>query len=176
MNHFNFKSLVFYSTAISSVLILFKVVTAYGESNLKPPPTLDSRYRLVLHDNLQVCKQLNPIVLNVQQSGIYLNGSIASANLNNKMSVANATASSLSGKLNHQQLNLSGKVPRTLLCHAPDVAVQQGSSISVVKIQAQLTPARDLAGTLSMDGASEAINLTATPEKINEKSDHLNSH
>nr|WP_166482618.1 hypothetical protein [Scytonema sp. UIC 10036] len=176
MHHFNLKSLVFYGTAIGSVLLLFKVVTAYGESNLKPPPTLNSRYRLVLNDNLQICKQLDPIVLNIQQSGIYLNGSVELASLNTKMSAANKTTSSLTGKLNHQQLSLSGKVPRTVLCHIPNAITQQSPSLSLVKIDAQLTPQQDLAGTLSMDGTSEAINLTATPEKISEKSDPLNTH
>ncbi|KYC41317.1 hypothetical protein WA1_21655 [Scytonema hofmannii PCC 7110] len=176
MHHFNLKSLVFYGTAISSVLLLFKVVTAYGESNLKAAPTLNSHYRLVLNDNLQICKQSNPVVLNIQQSGVYLNGSVQSANLNTKMSTANKTTSSLTGKLNHRQLSLSGKVPRAILCHTPNAATQQSPSLSLVKIQAQLTPKQDLAGTLSMDGSSEAINLTATPEKIPEKSNHLNTH
>ncbi len=35
MNDFNFKSLGFYGVAIASVLILFKGVTAYGESHSK---------------------------------------------------------------------------------------------------------------------------------------------
>ncbi|KAF3885597.1 MULTISPECIES: hypothetical protein [Nostocales] len=176
MHHFNLKSLVFYGTAISSVVLLFKVVTAYGESNLKAPPTLNSRYRLVLNDNLQVCKQSEPIVLNIQQSGIYLNGSMESANFNTKMSAANKITSSLTGKLDRQQLSLSGKVPRAILCHTASAVTAQSPSVSLVKIQAQLTPKQDLAGTLNIDGTSEGINLTAVPEKISEKSDHLNTH
>lgn len=39
MNHFHSKSLVFYGVAITSVLILFKIVTLYGE---KKPPSFSS--------------------------------------------------------------------------------------------------------------------------------------
>ncbi|QFS47250.1 hypothetical protein GXM_04740 [Nostoc sphaeroides CCNUC1] len=52
MNHFNLKSLIFYGVAISSVLVLFKTVTVYGENNLKAPPAINGRYRLTLSENL----------------------------------------------------------------------------------------------------------------------------
>ena len=46
MTHFNLKSLTFYGGAITAVVVLFEVVTAYGESNLKAPINIDGRYRL----------------------------------------------------------------------------------------------------------------------------------
>ncbi|NJK77025.1 MAG: hypothetical protein HC786_17625 [Richelia sp. CSU_2_1] len=45
MNHLSFKSLVFYGMAIGSVSLLFKVVTACGETNLKAPPAIAGNYR-----------------------------------------------------------------------------------------------------------------------------------
>lgn len=38
-SHFSPKSLLFYGTMIGSVAILFRVVSGYGEANLKAPPT-----------------------------------------------------------------------------------------------------------------------------------------
>jgi hypothetical protein len=37
MSHFNAKTLSFYGIAIGSVLLLFKTVSAYGETKLKAP-------------------------------------------------------------------------------------------------------------------------------------------
>ncbi|GAB1539880.1 hypothetical protein NUACC21_25480 [Scytonema sp. NUACC21] len=177
MHHFNFKSLAFYGIAISSVLLLFKVVTAYGETHLKAAPTLNSRYRLVLNDNLHLCKQSDAIFLNIQQSGVYLNGSIQSTNPNDKSTAASKSLPSLTGKLlNYQQVSLSGKVSRASLCHTPNSATPQNNPLSLVKIQAQLMDKRDLVGTLNMDAISEAMNLTAIPEKNTEKTEHLNPH
>ncbi|HCF30241.1 MAG TPA: hypothetical protein DEV81_24275, partial [Cyanobacteria bacterium UBA11049] len=69
-NHFNFKSLAFYGIAIASVLILFKIVTAYGEKNLKAPVPIEGRYRLNLAQNIPICPQESNLVLDIQQSGI----------------------------------------------------------------------------------------------------------
>jgi hypothetical protein len=38
MKHVKCKTLAFYALTIVPVLVLFKAVTAYGESNLKAPP------------------------------------------------------------------------------------------------------------------------------------------
>lgn len=58
MSHFNLKSLAFYGVAIGSVLVLFKTVTAYGESNLKAPDKIGGIYRLEAQ-NLPECIFLN---------------------------------------------------------------------------------------------------------------------
>ena len=72
-SHFNFKSLTFYGVAIGFVLILFNLVTRYGEANLKAPARIDGRYRLSIAQLPDCLKSADP-VLTIQQSGIYLNG------------------------------------------------------------------------------------------------------
>jgi hypothetical protein len=48
MSHFNVKSLIFYGTAICSVVTLFTIVTAYGEANLKASRPIDGDYSFQL--------------------------------------------------------------------------------------------------------------------------------
>ncbi|MGH8000237.1 MAG: hypothetical protein ACREPR_12590 [Brasilonema sp.] len=171
-SHFNLKSLTFYGVAISSVLLLFKVVSAYGENNLKAPPTINSHYRLVLSENLPICEKLDVIFLNIQQSGVYLNGFLLPAN-----STKDSTLSekySLTGKLENRQLSLSGKVPRYILCHTQNSQTQ--ANIIPVNIKIQLADQEDLIGKINVGHTSRAIGLTAKPQKINEQSKESNSH
>ncbi|NMG06992.1 hypothetical protein DP117_08905 [Brasilonema sp. UFV-L1] len=159
--------------AISSVLLLFKVVSVYGENKLKAPPTINSNYHLILSEKLPVCEKLNVIFLKIQQSGIYLNGFLVPAN-----STTNSTLSSekyaLTGKLENQQLSLSGKVPRYILCNTPNSQTQ--ANIIPVKIQLQLAQQEDLVGNINVSHTSKAIGLTAKPQKKNEQSQESSSH
>lgn len=78
MPKLKFKTLAFYTTVISSVLLLFKIVTAYGENNLKAPIAISRRYRLTNLENLPNCQKPDTLMLNIQQSGMFLNGSLLS--------------------------------------------------------------------------------------------------
>ncbi len=71
MSHFNLKSLTFYSVMIGSVLILFKGVTAYGESSLKAPKAIGGTYQLTSSD-LPDCLQSQRLTLTIEQSGLYI--------------------------------------------------------------------------------------------------------
>lgn len=181
MHHFNLKSLTFYGVAISSVLLLFKVVTAYGESSLNAPPAMKSRYGLVFNENLPICEKSNILVLNLQQSGIYLNGFLLPASSYTKSSKLSETTSSLTGRLENRQLSLSGKAPKYILCNLPtsqtqaNISQKDNSSIPV-NIQIQLTDKEDLRGEINVSGTSKAIGLTAIPQKENEQSEQSNSH
>ncbi|MCF2147794.1 hypothetical protein IQ276_015465 [Desmonostoc muscorum LEGE 12446] len=169
MNHFNFKSLAFYGVAISSVLLLFKTVTAYGENNLKAPPKVSDRYRLTLAEDLPNCEKSDTLTLNIQQSGIYLNASILPANANDDIDEKH----SLTGILKNQQLNLSGKINRSILCNIPD---SQNDSLNSVTIQMQLAERGSIPGQLTLNGIPQTLKFTAMPEKIEEKSQKSNNH
>ena len=54
MNHLSLKSLAFYGIAIGSVALLFKVVSAYGETNLKAARQLGE----VIASMLKVCQNV----------------------------------------------------------------------------------------------------------------------
>jgi len=75
-SHFNLKSLTFYGVAIGFVLLLFNVVTACTKP--KAPAPIDGRYRLSI---LKICPTVlkDALVLDIEQSGIYLNGSLLPA-------------------------------------------------------------------------------------------------
>lgn len=77
MSHFNAKTLSFYGVAISSVLLLFKTVSAYGETNLEAPPNINGTYQFIQTENLPDCLQEKQLNLNIEQSGIYLFGNIS---------------------------------------------------------------------------------------------------
>jgi len=75
MSHFNLKSFIFYGGMIGSVLVLFNVVTAYGERNLKAPAKISGNYLLNSSD-LPTCLQSEKIILSIAQSGIYVAGKL----------------------------------------------------------------------------------------------------
>ncbi|RCJ25345.1 hypothetical protein A6S26_16295 [Nostoc sp. ATCC 43529] len=168
MNHFNFKSLVFYGVAISSVLLLFKTVTAYGENNLKAPPKVSDRYRLTLAEKLPDCEKSDTLILNIEQSGIYLNASVLSANANADID----EKPTLIGILKNQQLNLSGKVNTSILCNIPQ---SQKDALNSVTIQMQVVDT-NIAGQLTLNSIPQTLKFTAVPETVEEKEKKSNSH
>lgn len=84
MSHFSKKSLLFYGVAISSVLLLFKVVSTYGENKLHAASKIGGNYKLVDSQNLHKCLQEKKLTLNIEQSGIYLFGHLVVADLSGK--------------------------------------------------------------------------------------------
>jgi hypothetical protein len=60
---------------IGSVLILFKIVTAYGESQIKAPNKISGSYQLEIQ-NSPNCLDSNNLILQIEQSGIYLFGQL----------------------------------------------------------------------------------------------------
>ncbi|BAZ32521.1 hypothetical protein NIES4074_50270 [Cylindrospermum sp. NIES-4074] len=169
MNHFNLKSLTFYGVAIGSVLILFKTVTAYGESQLKPSPTINSRYRLTLAKNLPNCEQANTLMLNIQQSGIYVNASLLPANTN----AETEKPLSLTGLLKDQQLQLSGKIDQSILCNKPQ---SQTDPIETVMIQMPLVKKGDISGQLKVNSIPQTLGFTAVPQSKQQPSPKADSH
>lgn len=181
MHHFKLKSITFYGVTIALVLLLFKVVTAYGESNIKAPLAIKSHYGLVFRENLPICNKSNVLALNIQQSGIYLNGFLVPATSPTKTSKVSKTHSLLTGRLENGQLSLSGKTPKYILCNLPSSQTQAKISqkdhlLTPVDIKIQLSDKQDLKGFINVNSTSRAIELTAIPEKENEQSEQSNSH
>jgi hypothetical protein len=162
MSHFNLKSLAFYGIAISSVVVLFKVVTAYGETNLKAPLLMDGSYRLSAKD-LPGCLKSDGLVLNIKQSGTYLFGTLLPANANAKTVTSAAQKPSLSGRLKNQQLNLAGSLPHLKSCNSSQAS-------SRVKIQGTIEK-NILTGQISLRSIPSVAEFTATKEPAAEKSE-----
>ena len=160
-SHFNFKSLTFYGVAIGSVLLLFNVVTAYGEANLKAPTPISGRYRLKLAQNLPNCPKSDTPVLTIEQSGIYLNGFILPADTDAQQAITGEKNPSLTGQLSNQQLSLAGKVPSSTFCN--NAASQNDNSSSSISIQSRVE-GKNLEGKIALSGIPGAIEFTAQPE------------
>jgi hypothetical protein len=100
------KHLTFYLGAIAFVIILFTLVTSYGEGNLKASIKVEGSYNLESLKSKLNCGE-KPLQLIIEQSGIYLNSALIP--LTEPRQNPRIQISELSGKLDKNQLFLSGK-------------------------------------------------------------------
>jgi hypothetical protein len=147
----NLKSVTFYAGAIGFVVALFGFTTAYGEANLKASTKIEGRYQIAAQ-NLPGClKNDDLVVLTIQQSGVYLSGSLLSKNETGQMLTAAKKQPSLSGTWDQQKLELSG-----LLSHL-DACQTDGGQVPMVKIE----------GTVSQNNLQGKIQLDSSPAGVN---------
>jgi hypothetical protein len=85
--------LTFYAIAITSVVVLFKIVSTYGENNLKAAPLISGDYN-IKSDNLPACLQQENLRLHIEQSGVFLFAKLANTHLD--------------GRIENNQISLSG--------------------------------------------------------------------
>ncbi|BAY24446.1 hypothetical protein NIES2100_42410 [Calothrix sp. NIES-2100] len=173
MNNFKFKSLIFYGVTIAGVLLLFKVVSAYGETSLKAPPAIQGHYRLALVEDIPNCEKPEKLILNIQQSGIYLNAAFVAANTNAETPNSHPKNDYLSGIFSDRNLSLSGKIDRGILCN---IASASNSLVHSATMQMQLLDKGNLTGQLALSGSTRTFRFTAVPEKNQERSQKLKSH
>lgn len=169
MSHFNLKSLVFYGVAIGSVVVLFKVVTAYGETRLKAPPPIGGTYRISTQ-NLPGCLQSNALVLDIQQSGIYLFGSLLPATINAKTATIAGEKPSLAGSFQNQQLYLEGSIPWIHNCNASVKQANGAAASNSVRIQG-VVKGETLVGQMTLNSTPPAVDFTALREAPVEQSE-----
>ncbi|WP_013321842.1 hypothetical protein [Gloeothece verrucosa] len=156
MSHFSAKSLTFYGVAITTVVILFKVVSAYGETNLKAPPSLDGLYPLET-ESLPACFKSQGLNLMIQQSGIYLRGQILPQSSEKSPETLAEETPFLNGKWNNQQIDLSGSLSQFPECKA-----------EAVTLQASLQN-KTLTGQLNLDNNQEVVKFTAQKQEVEKK-------
>lgn len=145
MSHFSRKSLIFYGVAISSVVLLFNGVARYGTTHLKAPIAIDGNYELRLTPIAQ-CPQPDPLLLRIQQSGIYVNGAL----LNDEgegTSKGAVVPLTLDGKWRSSKLELQGKVSPLILC---------GQAVKTVTIVSTLDQ-DNLVGELTFTGLTDSF-------------------
>ncbi|SKB14523.1 conserved hypothetical protein [Planktothrix sp. PCC 11201] len=109
-HNFNWISFVFYAATIASVLILFKGVTTYGETQLKAPVSIGGDYSIEF-DTPPNCLKNKDLTLKIEQSGIYI-----FANLVLEKSPDNLNKIALSGKFKEPKMILSGISNPLLFC------------------------------------------------------------
>lgn len=148
-SHFNSKSLAFYGIAISSVLLLFKVVSGYGEEKLKAQPAINGNYQINAQ-NLPGCLKSDALMLNIQQSGRYLSGSLLPADSTDIKSAEKEH--SLSGNVNNGQLSLHGSAPHLNNCN------------NQIKIEGRVE-AKAIAGKINLGSSADAVEFTAQQQE-----------
>ena len=175
--HFNVKTLTFYGVAIGSVLLLFNIVTAYGEAKLKASVPIGGRYSLSFAQKPN-CPKSDALVLNIQQSGVYLNASLLPAAEKAQQPTAAEEKLSLTGDLSNQEFSLAGTVPSSTVCNhsvSPETSDRpQDNPSRSVKIQSRVD-GETLKGQMNVSGIPEAIEFTAqkeAPVQQSESSSH----
>lgn len=159
-SHFSPKSLAFYGGAIVFVATLFYFVTAYGEANLKPPNRIEGRYQLSTQ-NPPDCLQPNHLLL-IQQSGVFLTGSLLPVEADKNMLTRATERPALSGRWDSQNLTLQGNVEG---CPAP-ISLQSTVQGNVQKGRIDQAT---LNGTLSFATAAQPVSFIAKQEPPEEK-------
>lgn len=163
MSHFNLKSLTFYGVAIGAVVVLFKVVTAYGETNLKAPPAVGGSYRISAQD-LPGCLKSETLMLDIKQSGIYLFGSLLPEKTDVKTVTVAEEKPSLTGRIRNQQLSIEGPVPWVIKCNQPGGQADRPGSTILVKIQG-VTKGKTIVGQVALSSTPAPAEFTAQREE-----------
>jgi hypothetical protein len=163
MNLFSAKSIGLYSLAIGSAIIFFNVVTSYGEANLKAPLSVEGNY-LITAQNLPTCLQQQPLLLAVQQSGIYLNASLERDRPANSSNTN--LHPTLSGRLRDRQLDLNGLAstdicPQSLQLHVTGAIDKIGSQGAAQPGQTRLS--RNLKGEIRVGDRSGTFTGSLQP-------------
>jgi hypothetical protein len=174
MKHFHFKSLSFYGVAICSVLLLFKIVTTYGENNLKAPLPLTKSYRLIFGEKLSNCNQPDIIILNINQSGVYLNGLLLPANINAQQTSTAEQHPTLSGRYKNKNISLSGKVPHSVICN--NANSENKKDYKIINLQMQIEKQDNFIGQMTLGGMNKTIKFTAIPQQKQDTSVNSNNH
>lgn len=157
--HFSPRSILFYGCAIASVVTLFSMTTSYGEKHLQAPRRIDGRYRLSMSAPSE-CFAAKPVTLLLQQSGVFLTGSLVSNDALKQTARVAQKRPLLAGEWRSDQLWLEGRTGREWNCQ------------NSVKIEGRLT-GETLDGTLRLGGVSDAIAISAQREAPQPKSaDH----
>ncbi|MFM2063489.1 MAG: hypothetical protein RLZZ507_3159 [Cyanobacteriota bacterium] len=169
MNNFNFKSLAISGVAIASVLILFRNVTAYGENHLRSTNLIHNRYHLTLTQKLPNCEKANTLIFNIQQSGIYLNASLFPVNTNTDTK----KQLTLTGILQNQQLELSGKIDSSIFCQTPSV---QNSQLQPITIQMSQLNQENIPGQIKINTIPTTLKFTALPQTNQKATPQSQSH
>ncbi|MBD2156409.1 hypothetical protein [Leptolyngbya sp. FACHB-16] len=146
-SHFSPKSLAFYGVAIGSVTVLFLATTRYGQAHLQAPKAIEGDYAIA-PGTLPGCLGDRPLTLSIQQSGIYLTGTLLANDADDRTVRIAKERPSLTGRWNSQELTLSGS-----LSHIPQCS-------GTVEIQGAIQN-NTLTGTAQLDALMPPIPFTA---------------
>lgn len=162
MSHFSPKSLAFYGVAIGSVTTLFLVTTRYGEAHLQAPKPIQGDYAIA-PTTLPGCLSDRPLTLSIQQSGIYLTGTLLPAAAADRTIRIAKERPSLTGRWNSQELHLSGALSQVPQCSG------------TVQIQGTIQDTT-LTGTIQLDTSAPTTPFTAQLQAAPNDSESTATH
>jgi hypothetical protein len=151
MNIFSARSIGLYALAIGGAVVFFNLVTFYGEAKIEAPISVAGNY-LITASDLPDCLQKKSLLLNIQQSGIYLNANLNIIDVKNIdiLNIKQRTPANLiqnlrptfSGRLRDRQLELSGKLPTTTCPNPSQLRLEgtlaNGNQLERLKLHGQL--------------------------------------
>lgn len=155
--HFSPRSLAFYGIAIVSVVVLFSIATAFGESKLKAPRNIDGQYA-ISDAALPGCLSGKKSALIVQQSGIYITGALIPADADERVIRTAKERPLLHGDWNNRELTLRGSLAYLTNCQ---------EQISIVGTIEQDT----LSGQLQLGANTAAVPFTAQRAAVQKKTE-----
>jgi hypothetical protein len=147
--HFNLKSLTFYGVMISSVLVLFQAISAYGENHLKAPQSIAGNYRIDVQSSPE-CLGSGNLSLNIEQSGIFLFGNLS----------VNEQQIILDGKIDNGQISLSGQTDRIAQCQP----LENSNSNNGMAIEGQVQD-KTFSGAIQWNFDPQKLNFTGILEE-----------
>ena len=126
-SHFK-NHLIFYVVAVTTVLGLFQLTSAYGETHLQAPPNLNGRY--LSTSAPPGCPTDRRLAITIQQSGIYLNGAAELAQATEKAPTEPIQPEQLTliGHWRQQQVKLAGYSPALSGCSPANSTVNLAAS------------------------------------------------
>lgn len=111
---FHPKLVAFYAASIVGVIVLFQIVTTYGKTVLVAPPKIDGAYR-VQASTETTCLPIGSVLV-IQQSGVYLTGSLLPSVTSDQLRRLRTAPTTLQGRWQAQTINLTGKLPLEWTC------------------------------------------------------------
>lgn len=164
-SHFKPKSLMFYGSLIGSVMVLFWFITRYGEAKLVAPPNLSGRY--VDSRAQATCPPDRRLVLTLQQSGVFLNGVLTVETLESLDAIATEPKreqrSTLSGRWEEPQIQLSGTAPALAVCNNQDAVLDAAPPVALA---GTITTGSAITLTGKIDVEAESWAFSAQREAI----------
>mgnify|MGYP001279858708 CR=1 FL=1 len=154
--------LAFYGGTVVAVIGLFSVTTRFGATRLNAPPRIDGRYPITT-THLPGCLGEQTVVLQINQSGIFVNGALLPTQAQEGTLQAAAKRPPLTGEFDHQTVWLSGTMPQIPGCQTPNNRSLLGATNltdEAITIEAKVQGTR-LTGTLQLRQASTRTSFTA---------------
>ena len=138
----------FYGGMILFVVVLFHAVTAYGERNLKAQPSVGGRY--VSTTAPPGCPDRDRLVMDVQQSGIYLNVflTVQQANAIQSTEANSEKQPTFSGKWQQAQISLAGKTDAFATCAQSPAPNQSTATTAMLQGEVTAQPEKQFVGRL----------------------------